>query len=57
MTSQTSYDWIKEIKPEYIALDKVPLTGASPPFPWGQFSARLSESLEKRIEISPGEVT
>ena len=57
MATQTPYDWIQEIQPESRVLDDVPLTGAAPPFPWNQLSSRLSESLERKIEITAGEIS
>lgn len=54
----SSYDWIREIKPEIKDLDAIPLTGSAPPFPWDQLGERLSQSFEQSpIEITPGEIT
>lgn len=51
------FDWAREIKPELLQLDSIPLTGAAPPFPWEELGNRLSQSLEKEgIKIVPGEI-
>lgn len=55
--SSSSYDWVREIKPDLKQLDSIPLTGAAPPFPWEDFSARLAQSFEREgIKIQPGEI-
>ncbi len=58
MTTHTShpYEWVKEIEPELRALDEIPLTGASPPFPWDQLGTMVGRSLEQSVEIIPGEI-
>src|SRR5436305_13787705 len=53
----SSYDWIREIKPEIKNLDDIPLTGSAPFFPWDQLGERLASSFEQSpIEIVPGEI-
>lgn len=55
--STSSYDWVREIKPELMELDENPLLGAVPAFPWGDLAARLSTSFERSpIQIEPGEI-
>jgi flagellar motor switch protein FliN len=57
MTPSSSYQWIREIKPELKQLDQIPLTGASPPFPWNELGEKLAQSFEKeRIQIEPSEI-
>lgn len=58
MTPSTSdYHWVREVNPDLKNLDSIPLTGAAPPFPWEDFSDRLSRSFEKEgIRIEPGEI-
>lgn len=56
-TPSASYDWIREIQPELKALDAIPLTGASPPFPWDQLSSLLAKTFDRdSITIQPGEI-
>ena len=56
--SSSSYDWVREIKPDLKKLDSIPLTGAAPPFPWDDFSARLARSFDREgLTIQPGEIT
>ena len=46
---------IKKISPELQALDSVPLTGSSPPFPWEELALRLSQTFEREnLHIEPG---
>lgn len=55
--SSSSYDWVREIKPDLKKLDSIPLTGATPPFPWEDFSARLAQSFDREgLKIQPGEI-
>lgn len=55
--SSSSYDWVREIKPDLKQLDSIPLTGATPPFPWDDFSARLAQSFDREgLKIHPGEI-
>jgi len=57
MTISSSYDWMREIKPNLKQLDSIPLTGATPPFPWDDFSARLAHSFDREgLKIEPGEI-
>lgn len=57
-TPVPAYDWVREINPNLKKLDSIPLTGNSPPFPWEDFSARLSRSFEcEGIAVKPGEMT
>lgn len=52
------YDWVREIKPELKKLDRIPLTGNAPPFPWDQLSARLAHSFAcEGLTLSPGEIS
>lgn len=54
--AHSSYDWIREISPDLKNLDAVPLTGAAPPFPWDDLSARLAKAFEREgLTIHPGE--
>ncbi len=54
----SSYDWIREIKPGLKQLDSIPLTGATPPFPWNQLSAKLAQTFDREgLTIQPGELT
>jgi flagellar motor switch protein FliN/FliY len=54
----TSFDWVREIKPDLKKLDSIPLTGAVPPFPWEELSSRLARSLDReKLSIQPGEVS
>lgn len=46
MKTQTPYNWVKQVDPELLHCDQIPLTGASPPFPWDEFSARLAKCFE-----------
>lgn len=56
-TSTFSYDWVREIKPSLKQLDAIPLTGNAPPFPWKDFSQRLSQAFDRQdIKIIPGEI-
>jgi flagellar motor switch protein FliN/FliY len=56
-TPSSSYDWVREIKPDLKQLDSIPLTGAAPPFPWEDFSARIASSFDREgIQIQPGEI-
>src|SRR5437763_3798845 len=53
----SSYDWVREIKPDLKQLDSIPLTGATPPFPWDDFSNRLGRSFDREgMKIHPGEI-
>lgn len=53
----SSYDWLREIKPDLKNLDSIPLTGTAPPFPWEEFSARLARSFDHEgLKIQPGEI-
>lgn len=53
----SSYDWVREIKPNLKQLDSIPLTGAAPPFPWDDFSARVGRSFDREdVKIHPGEI-
>lgn len=55
MNKHKTYDWVKEISPDLKQLDAIPLTG-SPPFPWEEFSERLSKAFEREgLTIQPGE--
>ncbi|WP_068467271.1 type III secretion system cytoplasmic ring protein SctQ [Candidatus Protochlamydia phocaeensis] len=56
-TPPLSYDWLREIKPELKALDDIPLTGAAPPFPWEDLSARIGQAFEREgFSIQPKEL-
>lgn len=49
-----SYDWIKQIPSSLLQWDDIPLTGASPPFPWQALSQKLAQIFELdslRIEL------
>ena len=46
-TPPSSYDWVREIKPDLAKLDSIPLTGAAPPFPWDELSSRLALSFDR----------
>jgi len=51
------YDWVKHVEPELLKHDQIPLTGASPPFPWQELSTRLSKCFElKDFSIAPGKM-
>jgi flagellar motor switch protein FliN len=53
----SSFDWVREIKPDLKQLDSIPLTGAAPAFPWEEFSARLGRSFDRgELAIQPGEI-
>lgn len=53
----SDYDWVREVQPNLKNHDSIPLTGTAPPFPWDDFSHRLSRSFEKEgIRIEPGEI-
>lgn len=55
--SSSSYDWVREIKPDLKNLDSIPLTGAAPPFPWDELATRLARSLDREgLKIEPGEL-
>jgi flagellar motor switch protein FliN/FliY len=57
-TTSSSYDWAREVDPNLKKLDSIPLTGATPPFPWEDFSARLAHSFDREgLTIQPGEMT
>ncbi len=57
-TPPTSYDWVREIKPDLKKLDSIPLTGAAPPFPWDELASRLSRSFDREgLTLHPGEMT
>jgi flagellar motor switch protein FliN len=57
-TPPSSYDWVREIKPNLAKLDSIPLTGAAPPFPWDELSSRLARSFDREgLSIRPGEMT
>jgi len=57
-THSSSYDWIPEVKPSLKTLDSIPLTGAAPPFPWKDLSARLARSFDcEALVLQPAEVT
>lgn len=52
-----TYDWIREIKSDLKNLDRIPLTGNSPPFPWEQLSSQLTRALDcAPLVIQPGEI-
>lgn len=56
-TSETFYSWLKHIPGELFDLDEKPLVGFPPPFPWQNFSAEISRSLQvDGISITPGEL-
>ncbi len=56
-TPPSSYDWVREIKPNLKKLDSVPLTGTAPPFPWDDLAARLARSFDREgLVIQPGEM-
>ncbi|MFI0434101.1 MAG: type III secretion system cytoplasmic ring protein SctQ [Parachlamydiaceae bacterium] len=56
--SSSSYGWLREINPHLKELDSIPLTGAPPPFPWDDFSARLARSFDRQdVKILPGEIS
>lgn len=58
MTTPThsSYDWVRQISPDLKKLDTIPLTGATPPFPWEDLSSRLAQIFElEEIAIKTGE--
>lgn len=56
--TSSSYDWVREIKSDLKKLDSIPLTGATPPFPWEEFSNRLARSFDREgLTIQPGEMT
>lgn len=58
MTIPSSYDWIRPISPNLKKIDSIPLTGATPSFPWDDFSARLGRSFDcEDLSIQPGEIT
>ena len=53
----SSYDWVREIKPDLCKLDSIPLTGTAPPFPWDELSSRLARSFDQEeLTIQPGEI-
>ena len=55
-SAHSSYDWIREISPDLKKLDSIPLTGAAPPFPWDDLSARLAKVFDREgLAIKPGE--
>lgn len=62
MTASTStpvpfFEGIREIKSTLKELDSIPLIGATPSFPWEEFSTRLARVFEKKeIKIQPGEM-
>lgn len=59
MTTPThsSFDWVREIDPNLKNLDAIPLTGAAPPFPWEDLSARLAKAFDREgLTIQPGEM-
>ncbi len=48
------YHLVREVSRNLYQLDTSPLTGSSPPFPWGDFSMRLGKALDrKELEIVP----
>ena len=54
----SSYDWVREIKPDLKKLDSIPLTGNTPSFPWDEFATRLARSFDREgLSIQPGEMT
>lgn len=58
LPSTSSYDWVREIQPNLKNLDSIPLTGAAPPFPWEDFSSRLSRAFDREgLNIQPGEIS
>lgn len=57
MSTPPTFDWMKEIQPQIKALDAIPLTGASPPFPWEELAAKLAQTFElQKVEIQPKEM-
>jgi flagellar motor switch protein FliN/FliY len=53
-TPSAPYDWVREIKPELKKLDTIPLTGATPPFPWDQLATQIGHSFEREgLTIQP----
>lgn len=52
MSTSSSYDWVREIKPELTHLDAIPLTGPFF-FPWQELSNRLSHLFERELTIQP----
>lgn len=56
-TTSSSFDWVREINPNLKKLDSIPLTGATPPFPWDEFSTRLARTFEREnLVIQRGEM-
>jgi flagellar motor switch protein FliN/FliY len=57
-TPDLPLNWIREISPELKSLDSIPLTGASPSFPWEELASRLADALDvDHLSIQPGEVS
>lgn len=53
----SAYSWLQTLKPALKKLDRIPLTGNTPPFPWEQLANRLARALEREeLAIQPGEI-
>ncbi len=51
------YDWIRDVHPDLLKIDDIPLLGPCPPFPWEQLSQNLSQLFEiEGFSITPGEI-
>ena len=56
--AHSSFDWVRNVSPNLKKLDAIPLTGATPPFPWADFSAKLAKAFDREdLTIVPGETT
>ncbi len=52
-----SMSWLRRVPGDLFHLDKKPLIGDAPPFPWAEFSEELGLNLKiKDISITPGEL-
>ncbi len=53
-TTQINYSWLKQLPSSLLQSNDIPLIGFSPPFPWEQCAAKLSELLEiKGVALTP----
>lgn len=53
----SAYNWIRTLKPSLKKLDRIPLTGNAPPFPWDQLADRLARALDREgLAFQPGEI-
>ncbi len=51
-TTLKAYDWLQSWDPKILQIDNTPLFGATPAFPWEEFSNQLKNSLRlQELEV------